>query len=299
MVFEIKNIFGLEGPGTELVKALRSATGVLYEPQRIKRKLAAEAKGIVEADKILALGEIENKEIVERAANRLIEKTINQQENIEAVIEEAIPLLDDDAKPEEIDKDWLNRFVNGAEQVSDDEARRMWAKILSGEANNPGKYSIRTVNTLTNIGKKEANQIRLLANNSINYGKTPSLIITNDTLTSTCASNPLNFEELNDLMSLGLLSLNNNTGYRVSEKLPKGIKSYVFHSDETAIYSYIPADRGHLATEFDFSISIGCAALTTLGRELISFVDEPDNSKLLEWLCAENELGWQLVKEEK
>ena len=85
----------------------------------------------------------------------------------------------------------------------------------------------------------------------------------------------------------------------LKEKLPKGIKSYVFHSDETAIYSYIPADRGHLATEFDFSISIGCAALTTLGRELISFVDEPDNSKLLEWLCAENELGWQLVKEEK
>ena len=64
----LNDLTGLGSVGVALVEAIQSATGVLYEPRRTKKNLIAEAKGKVEADRILALGEIENKEIVQRAA---------------------------------------------------------------------------------------------------------------------------------------------------------------------------------------------------------------------------------------
>jgi hypothetical protein len=56
-----------------------------------------------------------------------------------------------------IDPDWAYRWKERASQISTEEMQRLWAKILAGECNNPGSYSLRTLDLLFLLGKKKQN----------------------------------------------------------------------------------------------------------------------------------------------
>ena len=103
----IINVGDLTKPITALIEKIASGAGVLYEPTRIKRKAIAEA----EAKKIHALADIEVQDIGKRALKRfVIEETIKQQ-NAESVTEKTFEKLEDNAKPGEIENDWIANFL--------------------------------------------------------------------------------------------------------------------------------------------------------------------------------------------
>lgn len=58
------------------------------------------------------------------------------------------------------DFDFFYRFYDNAGKVSDEEMQELWAKILAGEINQPGEYSLKTLLVLSSFSKTEA---RLLA----------------------------------------------------------------------------------------------------------------------------------------
>src|SRR3546814_7992487 len=82
---------------------------------------------------IAVRAEIEVDELRSRALHRLASEEAKKQENIEAVMEAAIPDISGNADPQEVDKDWLSNFIDKVKTISDEDAQNIWGKILSGE----------------------------------------------------------------------------------------------------------------------------------------------------------------------
>lgn len=77
--------------------------------------------------------------------------------NVRSVLQNAAIELDDKEVPDhEPDHDWTARFFESVQDISSEEMQRLWAKILSGEVQSPGDTSLRTLETLRNMSKIDA-----------------------------------------------------------------------------------------------------------------------------------------------
>ncbi len=164
------NIGDLTKPASLLLEKISAMFGTLWQPRQIKRIAAAEAeaaiiraKGEVEAGLVKASGDVERDELHARAARRFAEEETRKQINMETITEKAIPLLEEKSEPQSIDDDWMFSFFEKCRNTSDDEMQELWAKILAGEANRPGSYSKRTINSMSMFSKKDAEYVSILS----------------------------------------------------------------------------------------------------------------------------------------
>ena len=61
------------------------------------------------------------------------------------------------------DFDWFMRFFDAAGNVSNADLQNLWAKVLSGEIDNIGSFSLRTIETLKNMNQYEATLLQIVA----------------------------------------------------------------------------------------------------------------------------------------
>ncbi|WP_308698356.1 DUF2806 domain-containing protein [uncultured Thomasclavelia sp.] len=61
-----------------------------------------------------------------------------------------------DNTEKEFDFDWFFRFFDAASNVTDEQMKDLWARILAGEITHPGTFSFRTIETLHNLSRSEA-----------------------------------------------------------------------------------------------------------------------------------------------
>lgn len=54
------------------------------------------------------------------------------------------------------DFDWFVRFYEATGSVSDDAMQHLWAKILAGEIAQPSSFSLKTIDVMKNLSKKDA-----------------------------------------------------------------------------------------------------------------------------------------------
>ena len=84
-----------------------------------------------------------------------------RQSNIVSVVRDAAAELGDKEVPNhEPDPDWTARFFDSVQDVSSEDMQKLWARILSGEVENPGGTSLRTLDTLKNMTKRDAEMFR-------------------------------------------------------------------------------------------------------------------------------------------
>ena len=157
------NVGDLVKPIDTLIHKISDATGVLYEPRRIRRKAEAEsdaaitsAKAKAAADIIKTESDIKITNLHKRAAQRWIQEEAKYQKNMEDIIDESEPHLNEEAKPDAMEDDWITNFFDKCRIVSDSEMQSLWSRVLAGEANTPRTYSKRTVNLLSDLDKKDA-----------------------------------------------------------------------------------------------------------------------------------------------
>ena len=80
-----------------------------------------------------------------------------RQANIVSVVQGAAAELGDKEVPDrEPDPDWTARFFDSVQDVSSEDMRKLWAKILSGEVEEPGRTSLRTLDILKNMTRIDA-----------------------------------------------------------------------------------------------------------------------------------------------
>jgi hypothetical protein len=161
----------LAEPATEIVRAMSTGVGVIYEPTRIRRKAEAEA----DAKVIGAKAEVEVQEIQQRARLRLDHVEVRRQQNIEAIATKAITFSEQKSKAIEfhelggkeqavepkpsvshIDDDWFHRFIGACQDVGSEEMQILWSRLLAGEAKKPGSFSVRTLDTVRLLEKSDA-----------------------------------------------------------------------------------------------------------------------------------------------
>lgn len=198
----IANIGDLAKPATVLIEKISEAVGGLCKPWQIRRVAQAEA----EAEKIREVAKIEIGELHRRALVRFIAEETRKQMNMEAITEQALGQLEDGAKPEQMENDWIAHFFEKSRIVSDQEMQALWARILAGEANRPGSYSKRTVNLLGVIDKEDAVAFVRLCSFvwMIHNRPTPLIYEYEDAFYQTRG---ISFRFLKHLETLGLISL--------------------------------------------------------------------------------------------
>lgn len=179
MAFEMKDLAGLSQPMTKLVEFVSAGIGTLYRPIAIRgeaearafeikaiAKAEAEAKAESKAIEVNAsLNRIQtiaqsNPELAERARQRLLAREIEGQQNIEAIAEYASAALPNSVSSEPVGQDWRRKFFVDAENVCEQDMQLLWGKVLAGELASPGTFGLRTLDTLKQLSRREAELFR-------------------------------------------------------------------------------------------------------------------------------------------
>jgi len=173
-------------PANKLIETVSRGIGTLYEPNKIRRMADAKAYEIEKISSAVrsnmdmpiiynpengVIVDASNfNELAERAGKRFLFHEITKQQNIDSVVSKAHDELKDvgDIPSDPVEQDWVLRFFNSVGEVSNEQMQNLWAKVLSGEVKKPGSFSLRTLNLLSSLSKKEADTIKEIAPYSIN-----------------------------------------------------------------------------------------------------------------------------------
>lgn len=254
----IINFGDLSKPATVLIEKVSDALGGYFKPYQIKRIAKAEA----EAEIIRAQAQIEVTDLQRRALGRFVIEEAKKQDNIEKITEKAIPQLGDTATPQDMEDDWVTNFFDKCRIISDEEMQSLWAKVLAGEANSPGKFSKRTVNFLGDLDKRDAELFAALCRFGWYVGSFTPLIF--DPQASIYNDIGLNFDALTHLDSIGLIQFGSVSGFKLT-RLPKKITvSYC----GAPIVLTMEKDEGN-------ELPIGKVLLSKVGMELVSVCQAP------------------------
>lgn len=73
----------------------------------------------------------------------------------------------DDNNNVNYDFDWFVRFYEAVGNVSDEAMQELWAKLLAGELAEPSSFSLKTIDVLRNLSKKDAELFSLICSHSV------------------------------------------------------------------------------------------------------------------------------------
>ena len=265
----------LVSPAEKLIDCVNGAIGKVYEPRHLKKMADAksyEIKKIGEAmretsdipieynkDGIM-LSSTDYDQFVKRAQNRMAFQELKKQENIETVAGKAYYLLENEEKvtAEPVEQDWMLRFFNAVEDISNEQMQDIWAKILAGEIKKPGTFSMRTLSTLHNLSQREATIFQEMCQHFvIRNGST--FILNND---SYFENNDIIFAKMLTLNDCGLLNADSMIGF--TQRYVAG-ESFVIRTDD-----YVSIAK--LEDIEEVLIQISAYPLTTAGKELARIV---------------------------
>ena len=109
------------------------------------------------------------------------------------------------------DFDWFMRFYEAAGNISDEEMQRVWAKILAGEVNRPGSFSLETLDVVRNLSKQDAELFTKTCKHCIQSPPQRLYLPRYDNYLENCGitySEILRLDEIGLINSNGLITLN-------------------------------------------------------------------------------------------
>lgn len=108
----------------------------------------------------LVIGEVVRQKVEYQQAKRV--------RNIQDVMLRAAEELRDGIVPDDpVDHDWAARFFNEVQDISSEQMQILWARLLAGQARNPGSVSVRTLSVLKNLDQDTAELFRVLCSVSV------------------------------------------------------------------------------------------------------------------------------------
>lgn len=285
---EIKDVLGLSGPLTKLIETISNGVGKLYEPTHIKRLAKAKAsevhllsESILEADLLpikydegaILIDGTDFTEMAKRAESRLAFQELKKQNNIDCVVGYAAQSLSsvEQVSDDPVDVDWITRFFDSVADVSSQEMQVIWGRILAGEVNQPGSFSLRTLEIVKNLSKSDAEL----------FTKVATLVVTSESEKLICSdSEILNKYGISytNLMLLDECGLINSSGTLSYNPIVTKEHKYFFYSTERIAFFTDLSDD-------EIKMSFGVHTLTSAGRELLSIVEsKPSNDYFLDYV---------------
>ena len=218
------------------------------------------------------------------AVKKFGQKIIRQQVNLDRISETAAEMLHTDTTegnntPEDSEKvisdDWLNSFQKEAEQVTSDEMRLLFGKVLAGEIKKPASFSIRTVKLLSQLDNQAAAIFQRFCSMCIAMRIGDQIIDTRVVaLGGNAGSNSLqaygmNFNSLNVLQEYGLIISDYNSWREYEICIANNNAVAVGFSHQNGIYGLVPLEGRTPSQEY----KLYGVMLSTAGQELFKIVE--------------------------
>ena len=167
-----------------------------------------------------------------------------------------------------LDVDWFARFIDCAQDVSDDEMRLLWAKILSGELNKPNSISAMTLETLRNMSKRDAEIFHKLASYSLvdNEGGDPfipnnGMFINEEYKTDEYYG--ISYDELLWMQELRLINLNAGLQINFNKEV-----------DRSHVETTLSCGKLSIVISSDYDVTIPCYVYTRVGAQLHGLIED-------------------------
>ena len=222
------------------------------------------------------------------ATNILKEKQHDNSKDLQA----------DNESEKTIDDDWFNIFEKEGSQKSTEEAQRRFARVLAGEIEKPGSYSIRTLKTLGELDQNTAILFKKLCSACI-FLEHPIDKHLIDVRVPSLGKNPganalkkygLTFTNLNILNEYRLIisEYKSNVDYQVS--IPEeNYRVLAPFQHQRRYWALQPSPEREKSEEF----RISGVAFSRVGRELLRIVDQepmPEYTEALKKFFADQKL---------
>lgn len=270
---DIKNLTGLEEPLKKLIEVVSEGIGAVgnrvfkFDVAKIKRVGAAEAE--VEKGKIIARVEAQEAalEIFGRAEKRFALEQYNKQINLENIlVRTREDLSGRSVSQDPVEKDWVMRFLDVAQNISREELQDMLAKILSGEIQKPGSFSYQTLEVIRYLSKKDLERFLKFVAISTDVG----VIKLHGNGRESLQQYELEFEDYLDLASIGLFNQSSTLSY-ATEILPQSRYSLDIGGEIFAI-----SNKQEGIKKIDFGLYV----FSNVGKELRRLLlDRASNKK--------------------
>lgn len=194
-----------------------------------------------------------------------LQKHINERRALAMATEEAADIPDEHVSDEPLDPDWFARWREGAQGVSNEEMRRLWARILAGEVTQPSSYSLGTLDVLRRLSRKEALIIEEVAPFIVDQ-TIPDIAV---------ESKMVKFEKLLELGEIGILS---------GVEAPALVTIRTSVSRERFVHHFICNNKAIVVFHDDpkKELSFRCTKATNVGREILSIGQFEANIPLLD-----------------
>ncbi len=244
------DLSGIGEAASKLIEKVSGGIGGAFAPRQVVRM----AKANAEANLIAANSHVEITDLQRRALARLAAEEARKQENIEQITMKAIPLLEDNSNPQNMEDDWVANFFEKSRIVSDEEMQSLWSRLLASEANSPGSVSKRAINILSDLDKSDAQHFSTICNFGWHIGGNliPLVFYERDAILLT---NKINYEVLGHLESLGLLRL-------------AATGEFQLHFEHKPMLPVTYFKRGLILQLTDQPFRVGKILLTPTGRQL-------------------------------
>jgi len=251
----------LSAPVTKLIEVIAAGCGRAYGPTDIRRTAAAQGDAMVVLEE--AKGRVSD--ISLRAAKRMLDVEERRQINLEAITDIAQKQLPDEVSDTPVEPDWSSKFFREAQDVSDEQMRLLWGKLLAGEVTTPGTFSPRTLSIVANLGRAEASKFEAVCN---------LIAIANGVICTfmSTTSNPvakqlgLSLGDFLELQAAGLLNIQ-----------ALGAQIVLISEDGNGVRASIHRPDGVLLTATqdaqNAKLPIGVVVFTAAGRELFSIAE--------------------------
>jgi hypothetical protein len=269
--------FGLAAE--KLADTIRHVVDLAVPAKRIVAKAQAQA----DSELILAKGRAEVAELEARTVDRLRRREFRRQHNIESIALKAVPHL---PPPEQIGEerpteDWISRFFEECQDISDEQMQQIWARLLAGEVARPGTFAPRTLSIVRDLTKLDVEIFSSLGRFFWNLPKAPLAPIIYDHQEDFYQTAGLTFAKLMHLMAIGLIEFDSG-------------RSFFIQGGDKVVVSYF-GERFLLESSSPGNpLDIGHVILTSVGIELSRLAHgEPDHEFKERALRRWEQFGWK------
>ncbi|MFV0587531.1 DUF2806 domain-containing protein [Bacteroides reticulotermitis] len=149
---------GLEKPFTKLIEVISNGCYYLFEPLQIKRIAKADSEASLikaESDLKIQLKQALVDTKVAQMQSPRFQREINNIVDICGIAAQDLRYADN-VSDIPVDQDWSAHFFDRAKNISDEQAKILWGKILADEIKEPNSFSYKTLEILSTMSKKEA-----------------------------------------------------------------------------------------------------------------------------------------------
>jgi len=274
----------------KLYNCVSKGLGMLMMPKDVREIIDREAKQIEMIDTDGGMvGEIVEayqgeqpiesvKALYGRTCSRLLYQEMRKQENIEMVVDKAKTFLESEEcdNSEDVDEDWVSRFFDSVQDVSNDDMQRLWGRILAGEIKRPKSFSLRCMDTLSKMTRQEAMLFESLRPYIIKYGRTWA-IIRDDKLNE---KYKIDYGKIISMAECGLMDSSAIMSLTIVVKKPYPLE---------IVYG---GEMLRASSEAERKVVFPIYKLTQTGTELLHILDEKINQDYFQdvagWLAKRN-----------